>query len=95
MSQTLRQQIMDALDSPLSVRDISIRYGISMKDATEHLEHIIKSAKADGWRLIIDGALCEKCEFRFSERTRLTKPSRCPKCKSERILAPTFYLTNK
>lgn len=95
MSRTIRQQIFDALDVPLSVRDISTRFGMSMKDAAEHLQHVIKSAEADGWWLVIDGALCEKCDYRFSERTRLTKPSRCPKCKGERILPPTFYLTNK
>lgn len=91
MSETLRQQIFEASRSPMSVKGLATRFGIPMNVVVDHLNHIAKSAKTAGYKLIWDSALCEKCEYRFTTRIRFTKPSRCPKCKDERILPPSFY----
>ncbi len=37
-------------------------------------------------------ATCKKCGYQFTDRERLKKPSRCPRCKSERIDPPRFYV---
>ncbi|MFY4729161.1 hypothetical protein [Nitrospira sp. BLG_2] len=34
--------------------------------------------------------MCLDCEFMFRDRTRLTRPSRCPHCRSEGISAPRY-----
>jgi len=40
-------------------------------------------------------AQCKKCEFKFEERSKIRKPSKCPKCKSEWIMAPLFSIKSK
>lgn len=92
---TIRQDMRMQLDGPVSVKDLSARFGMSFNEVVDHLDHIIQSAKQEGFKLVIDPALCEKCEYLFEDRSKLTKPSRCPKCKGERILHPTFYLENR
>ena len=37
-------------------------------------------------------AQCEGCGFVFNKRNKLSKPSRCPSCKSERIEPPRFTI---
>ncbi|MAG26518.1 transcriptional regulator [Candidatus Pacearchaeota archaeon] len=73
-----------------TLKEIANTYGISLKHAQNEIEHIIKSAH--DMYLTIDYAECLACDFMFSNRTRLNKPSRCPECKSERITTPSFQL---
>lgn len=53
------------------------------------VEHAVRSS---GMKLRITPAECEACGFVFQGRTRLSGPSRCPQCRSERITSPTFTL---
>ena len=43
-------------------------------------------------KLKIKPAQCKKCSFTFKERSKVKKPGRCPKCKSEWIMAPLFRI---
>jgi predicted Zn-ribbon and HTH transcriptional regulator len=58
-----------------------------VQDLAEDLEHLAKSLKHEGLRLVVEPARCEKCEFVFT-KGRLVKPGRCPKCKSTWIDEP-------
>jgi predicted Zn-ribbon and HTH transcriptional regulator len=90
---TVRRLIMTELEQgPLSARDISGLAGIPEKEVAGHLEHIRQSLHRTGGRLIIQPAECVKCGFVFDKRERLTRPSRCPVCKSESLHAPLFSL---
>ena len=60
------------------------------KEVLEHLEHI-KIALHGG--LVIIPALCLGCGFSFRKRERLKKPGRCPVCRSERIVEPSFSIS--
>ena len=55
----------------------------------EEVRHAVRSS---GRKLRIEPAECEACGFIFRDRTRLSSPSRCPKCRSERITSPRFTL---
>jgi predicted Zn-ribbon and HTH transcriptional regulator len=79
---------------PLSARDLSGLVGIPEKEVAGHLEHIRHSLHRTGKRLIVQPAECTKCGFVFDKRERLTRPSRCPVCKSESLHAPLFSLGN-
>jgi len=37
-------------------------------------------------------ARCRNCGYEFRGRERLRKPSKCPRCHSERIEPPRFYV---
>jgi predicted Zn-ribbon and HTH transcriptional regulator len=50
--------------------------------------------KRDGLRLRTEPARCTACGFVFGDRAerRLHTPSRCPRCRSERISEPRFRI---
>jgi len=77
---------------PLSARDLSGLVGIPEKEVAGHLEHIRASLHRTSRRFVVLPAECAKCGFVFDKRERLTRPSRCPVCKSESLHAPLFSL---
>jgi predicted Zn-ribbon and HTH transcriptional regulator len=90
---TVRRLIMTELEQgPLSARDLSGLVSIPEKEVAGHLEHIQQSLHRTGRRLIVQPAECARCGFIFDKRERLTRPSRCPLCKSESLHAPQFSL---
>lgn len=60
----------------------------TLKEILEDLEHIQKSIKPK--KLKIAPAYCRKCNFVFKERDKISKPGKCPRCKSEWIEAQMF-----
>ena len=90
---TLRQQIIALLRvRPWDAGGLSRALGISQRQVESHLTHVRKSMEAHGERLVREPAQCRDCGFVFSERTRTTKPRRCPQCKSEQLAPPVFEI---
>jgi predicted Zn-ribbon and HTH transcriptional regulator len=90
MEKTVRQQMVELLKvKPVDTGYLSRALGISQRAVEAHLEHI---AKAKGKTFVISPPECRDCEYKFKERTRTTKPSRCPKCKSELLMPPLFFI---
>lgn len=58
------------------------------------LRHVARSLRGTPRRLDVEPARCDACPFVFTDRTpgRFTTPSRCPRCKSERILPARFHV---
>jgi transcriptional regulator len=93
---TLRQQIIALLRvRPWEAGGLSHALGISQRQVESHLTHVRKSVEAHGERMVIVPAQCRDCGFEFAERTRTTKPSRCPKCKSEQLAPPVFEIQGR
>ncbi len=94
--ETLRQAIMKHLEAgPCTTRDLSQLIGIREKEVIPHLEHIQKSLRASGRKLIVLPAQCLSCDYVFKNRKRLTKPSACPKCRKSQIDPPVFSLERR
>lgn len=91
--ETVRREIFSALKGrPLSAREISAAVHIPEKEVYGHLEHIRKTVSKKELTLVINPAECLKCGFVFRKRERLTKPGRCPVCRSELIQEPLFSI---
>ena len=91
--ETVRSALRQVLrERPLTAREISARVGISEKEVSGHLEHVARSLRHSSERLRVEPAQCLACAFVFKERTRLTKPSKCPVCRSERVDPPRFVI---
>lgn len=89
----MRAALRDALRAgPLTARELSARVGVPEKQVAEHLEHLGRSLKAAGERLQVEPARCLDCGFVFRKRDRLSRPSRCPVCRSEHLDAPRFAI---
>lgn len=92
-AETPRASIREALlGRALTARELSARTSLREKDVTEHLEHLERSVRREGDRLIIEPAKCLGCGFVFKARSRFTAPGSCPECRSERITPPAFRI---
>lgn len=89
---TVRQRLAELLTGTLrSSRQLAELVGAPERQVEDHLGHLVKSLARDrDKRFVIDPSTCQDCAFVFRERTRLTKPSRCPRCRSEAITPPRF-----
>jgi len=92
-----RQTIRDALylelrEGPRTLRELSVAVGASEKDLPHHLGHLSKSVEGTGEQLDVEPARCLACGYAFEDRTRLTKPGRCPACRSTRIALQRFSI---
>lgn len=81
-----------ALGQPLTVRELSQLAGLSEDAVYKHLEHLVKSVKAEGGTIEIEPAECLGCGFVFTDRRRFTRPGKCPECRASRIAPPSFRL---
>lgn len=91
--ETVREALRRALlDGPQTARELSARVAVSEKDVVAHLEHLVRSVKQSGDRFAIEQAACAACGFVFKDRSRFTRPSRCPRCKSQQLSTPRFAI---
>ena len=65
-------------------------FDTTLKEILEDLAHIEKSIKPKKLQMI--PADCKSCNFVFRERSRLSKPSKCPRCNSEWVESQVFYV---
>lgn len=89
--QTIRQQMTALLSQRVcTAGDISRMLRIQEKEVYDHLSHIARSVVSQGHRLVVTPSECLVCGYVFDKRKRFTRPSRCPRCKGERIQEPRY-----
>ena len=92
--QTRRQQMKEILaQGSITLRELAAMLGMGIKEAAQELDHVARSLKSQ--KIVIMPAVCERCDYVFEDRRRWTKPSRCPKCRSERISEPGLSLSSR
>jgi transcriptional regulator len=91
---TLRRQLRDVLVTPRTVSSLARELGLTRGDVEQDLEHAIRSARAAGEDVQIEPARCKQCGFIF-ERERLSKPGKCPACRSTRIYEPLVSIARQ
>lgn len=92
MASTVRQRLVDSLTGTrLSTRQLAERLAVPEREIEDHLTHVVRTlAKDRTRRFMMEPAFCQDCAFTFRGRTKLTCPSRCPRCRSEYIAVPRF-----
>lgn len=92
-SKTVRQRMIELLSQDeLTAREISQAIGIRERDVYSHLPHVARSTAAQDKRLVVHPARCLSCGYVFKDRKRLTRPSRCPRCKRTHLQEPTYQV---
>lgn len=90
---TLRQQIMALLEGrAMDARGLSTELGVRESEIYDHLAHVERTVARGGRRFVVHSSRCGACGFIFSKRKRLTRPSRCPRCRSPRLSQPFFEI---
>lgn len=91
--QTLRQQIRALLEEQaMGAHELSSALSVREKEVYAHLVHVERTVATDKRRFVIHPSRCISCGFEFAKRKRLTRPSRCPKCKSSRLSQPLYQI---
>ena len=95
--QSVRLALRQALDPgvPLLRKELSGLLGVSEQVQPDHLDHLRKSLRSEGRTLRIEPSGCLACDFVFDTRTRFTRPTRCPSCRSRRIRHPSFAIEDR
>ncbi|MCD6563181.1 MAG: transcriptional regulator [Thermoproteales archaeon] len=98
---TLREKLTKLLmksDKPLTVEEMAIFLGLNVneyKRIYNELYHIAKTIRRktnNRLMLYMAPPVCESCGYVFKKLEKPKKPSKCPKCKSERISSPKFFI---
>jgi predicted Zn-ribbon and HTH transcriptional regulator len=90
---TVRQRIAELLrGEELTAHEISQRAGVPEREVAEHVRHLEHTFARGPERLRTLAPHCIACGFVFEARGKHTRPSRCPRCKSERLSPPRFRL---
>lgn len=86
--------MMDLLsESARTSYELAALLGLPERHIEDHLLHIVRSLARDRTRrFVLEPSTCHDCHYVFRERTRLTRPSRCPRCRSEGISNPRFKI---
>jgi predicted Zn-ribbon and HTH transcriptional regulator len=89
---TPRQRIIELITGTrLSSHQLAQLLAIPERQVEDHLTHVVKTLARDrSRRFVLDPSVCQNCGFVFRDRTRLTRPSRCPVCHSEGITPPRY-----
>ncbi len=88
---THRQQIIEILQqNKQTAQQLANYFQCELKEIIEDLQHIEKSIRPK--KLRIEPAYCRSCDFVFKERGKISKPSKCPRCKSEWIESQMFWI---
>ena len=83
-----RKDLIDLLlDNPMSVAELAREHKMQIKEIATDLEHLRKSLRHLAHSLVVTPARCRKCGFEFGAE-KLTKPSRCSKCRATWISEP-------
>ncbi len=83
---TRRERLVEVLaQDAYTAKELAREMGMKIRDVLDDLEHIQRSK---GSAFVTQPATCMACEFEFTDRRKLGTPSRCPTCRSERILGP-------
>lgn len=87
-----RKQLISLLSAePRSASSLARELGMTRGDIEDDLRHAIRSAVAEGYRVVVIPARCKSCDFVFGA-DRLTKPSRCPACKGTRLFEAMIHV---
>ncbi len=95
--QTPRRRIIELLTGTLlTSNQLAHMLGMPERHVEEHLAHVVKTVSRDPIRTFtLEPSECQSCGFAFRNRTRLTRPSRCPRCRSESVTAPRYGIRER
>ena len=91
---TLPQLLRAALSggTPKGLDELSRELGVAEKLLPDALDKLRRSLEHGSERLHQQPPRCVSCGFDFGDRARTKRPSRCPRCRSERLTRPRFWV---
>lgn len=78
----------------MTVNQIARLVDESPRRIADDLNHLLRSLIHTEYEALVEPARCRACGFQFSEG-KLTKPSKCPECKSTWVQEPKIGIESK
>ena len=89
-------ELLERAEHPMTAEEICEILDIKKRSIVyEDIDHISKSVKREDKELLIRPPISGKCQFVFKVGKTAKAPSKCPKCRSQWILAPAFIIRNR
>lgn len=82
------------LGNPMTVSQIARLVDESPGRVADDLNHLFRSLRHTEYKAVVEPARCRSCGFEFSEQ-KLTKPSKCPECRSTWVLEARIVVENQ
>jgi hypothetical protein len=93
MNQTRRKEIIEVLEKEkLTVKQLADLFQVEVRFILEDLRHISQSLKPMHKKIEQLFPVCNSCGFVFRSRKKFSRPSKCPKCRSEDITEPVYWI---
>ena len=93
MIQTRRKEIIEMLEKDrMTVKQLADLFRVEPKFILEDLKHISISLKNVHKKLKEQFSVCNVCGYEFRSREKMSRPSKCPKCRAEDITEPVFWI---
>jgi transcriptional regulator len=84
---TRRRALQELLADPRTASSLARELQLKRGEIEAELRHMIRSARAAGHSIVVEPARCNACGFTFGQ-DKLTKPGRCPECRSTWLFEP-------
>ncbi|MEJ2248407.1 MAG: transcriptional regulator [Candidatus Lokiarchaeota archaeon] len=97
---TRRQKLIEILKEEKEITNLKEIMGMleyfSIKRLVKDIRSITKTLQGEGYTLLASPPQCSDCHYFFPKKnSKFRIPSKCPKCKSERILMPKLKIEKK
>ena len=89
---TTRQRIAAFLrEKPAAAGELAAEFDVTTETALSHVEHVAESLEQGDEQLLVSPPECRDCGFHGFDDL-ISRPSRCPECKSESVSEPAFTI---
>jgi len=79
------------LARPHTVDELAREVDATPREVADDLRHLLRSLKHEPYRAIMEPARCRHCGFAF-RADRISKPGKCPRCRSTWIEPPRVHI---
>ena len=93
---TRREKIVELLtkNEDMTLQELADLTQSAVKTIANDLDSVRKTIKSENKRIEVNPAKCLGCNYIFSGRNRISDPSKCPECHSERISSQRFRIVS-
>lgn len=92
---TRREKIVELLkNEDMTLQEMADLTNSAVKTIANDMDSVRKSIKSENKRIEVNPATCVGCNYIFSGRNRISDPSKCPECHSERISPQRFRIVS-
>ncbi|MHA1970108.1 MAG: transcriptional regulator [Candidatus Hodarchaeales archaeon] len=93
---TRREKIVELLskNEDMTLQEMADLTHSAVKTIANDLDSVRKTIKSENKRIEVNPATCMACNYIFSGRNRISDPSKCPECHSERISPQRFRIVS-